>query len=220
MADERNSGSPGAAPRRGPPRKGEPTARERILATASKLFYRDGIRAVGIDTVLAESGVAKASLYRVFPSKDALIAAFVTERDQTFWARWDAVAAQYADDPRGLLRALLVGMAERINGSGFRGCPFLNVSTEFPDDAHPGRIVARANKDEMRSRLAEICARTGAPDPDRTAGQLLLLINGAYVTGQMAPDADLARNLIDAAERLIGWRSVQGVERHRARSRR
>jgi AcrR family transcriptional regulator len=201
MANEKTSDVPS---RRGPPRKGEPSARDRILATASKLFYRDGIRAVGIDTVLAESGVAKASLYRVFPSKDALIAAVIAERDQTFWDRWDTVADQYADDPRGLLRALLAGMAERINGPGFRGCPFLNVSTEFPDDAHPGRIVARANKDEMRSRLAEICARIGTTDPDRAASQLLLLINGAYATGQMASDAELSRNLTDAAERLIG----------------
>jgi AcrR family transcriptional regulator len=204
MTYEKDSASPGASPRRGPPRKGEPTARERILATASKLFYRDGIRAVGIDTVIAESGVAKASLYRVFPSKDALITAFVAERDQTFWVRWDAIAAEYADDPRALLRALLASMAERIGGPGFRGCPFLNVSVEFPDDAHPGRLVAHANKDEMRSRLAAICARIGTADPGRTAGQLLLLINGAYVTGQMAPDAELARNLTDAAERLIG----------------
>jgi AcrR family transcriptional regulator len=204
MAYEKDSASAGASPRRGPPRKGEPTARERILATAAKLFYRDGIRAVGIDTVLAESGVAKASLYRVFPSKDALIAAFVAERDETFWTRWDAVAAEYADDPRGLLRALLASMAERIGGPGFRGCPFLNVSTEFPDEAHPGRVIARANKDEMRSRLASICARIGVADPDRVAGQLMLLINGAYVTGQMAPDPDLARNLADAAERLLG----------------
>jgi AcrR family transcriptional regulator len=192
------------SPRRGPPRKGEPTARERILATATTLFYRDGIRAVGIDTVIAESGVAKASLYRAFPSKDALIAAFVTERDQTFWARWDALAAQYADDPTGFLKALLVSIAERINRPDFRGCPFLNVLTEFPDETHAGRRVARANKEEMRFRLSEICARTGTPDPERAAGQLLLLINGAYATGQIGPDAELSRNLTDAAERLIG----------------
>jgi hypothetical protein len=132
------------------------------------------------------------------------IAAVVAERDQAFWARWDAVAAEHADDPRGALRAILAGMAERIGGPGFRGCPFLNVSTEFPDDAHPGRIVARANKDEMRARLAAICARIGVADPDQVAGQLILLINGAYVTGQMAADPDLARNLTDAAERLTG----------------
>jgi AcrR family transcriptional regulator len=205
MADGRHANSTGAAPRRGPPRKGEPSARQRILATAGELFYRDGIRAVGIDMVLAESGVAKASLYRVFPSKDALIAAFVTERDQIFWARWDALAAQFAsDDPRGFLKALLLGMAERIGKPDFRGCPFLNVATEFPDAAHPGHIVARANKDEMRSRLVEVCARLGVIDPHRTAGQLLLLINGAYATGQMEPDANLARNLVEAAEQLIG----------------
>lgn len=203
MATKQNLTLPESSPRRGAPRKGEPTARERILATAVELFYRDGIRAIGIDTLIAESGVAKASLYRAFPSKDALITAFVTERDQAFWVQWDAIAAQYADDPRGFLSALLISMAERISQPDFRGCPFLNVLTEFPDDAHPGRRVARANKDEMRSRLAAICARIGTPDPDRAAGQLLFLINGAYATGQMAPDADLSRNLTDAAERLI-----------------
>lgn len=203
MDDDQNLGPSGSSPRRGPPRKGEPSARERILATASKLFYRDGIRAVGIDTVLAESGVAKASLYRAFPSKDALITAFVTEYDQAFWARWDALAAQYVDDPRAFLKAFLISLAERISRPDFRGCPFLNVSTEFPDDAYDARRVARANKDKLRSRLTEICSRIGIADPDRTAGQLLLLINGAYATAQMASDAELSRSLTEAAERLI-----------------
>lgn len=203
MAKDEDVAQPAAPPRRGPPRKGEPTAHERILATATRLFYRDGIRAVGIDTVIAESGVAKASLYRAFPSKDALIEAFVTELDQTFWARWDALAAQYPDDPRAFLKAILVSMAERINQPDFRGCPFLNVLTEFPDEAHAGRRVARANKDEMRSRLVELCARIGTPDPSRTSGQLVLLINGAYATGHSGFDPDLARNLADAADRLI-----------------
>jgi AcrR family transcriptional regulator len=204
MAYEKDSPAPDAPSRRGPPRKGEPTARERILSTAGTLFYRDGIRAIGIDTIIAESGVAKASLYRVFPSKDALIAAFVAERDQKFWVWWDALSAQYAEDPRALLNALLAGLVERINRPDFRGCPFLNVSTEFPDAAHPGSIVARANKDEMRLRLVGICTRIGTADPTRVAGQLVLLINGAFVTGQVAPDAELSRNLTDAAERLIG----------------
>jgi AcrR family transcriptional regulator len=203
MAKDENLAQPAASPRRGAPRKGEPTAHERILATAIRLFYRDGIRAVGIDTVIAESGVAKASLYRAFPSKDALVEAFVIERDQAFWARWDALAAQHPDDPRASLKAILASMAERINQPDFRGCPFFNVLTEFPDEAHAGRRVARANKDEMRSRLHELCVRIGTPDPDRTAGQLTLLINGAYATGHLGFDPGLARTLVDAAERLI-----------------
>jgi AcrR family transcriptional regulator len=204
MAGRKKSKTLAVPSRRGAPLKGEPSARERILATASDLFYREGIRAIGIDTVIAASGVSKASLYRAFDSKDALVAAFMTERDRMFWIWWDKIAAKHADNPRALLDALLEGVVSQINRVTYRGCPFLNMATEFPDDAHPGRIVARANKDEMRRRLAELCARIGVSHPERIAGQLMLLINGAYATGQMAGDADLRRNLVDAAACLIG----------------
>src|ERR1700722_4764464 len=82
----------GARPRRGAPAKGEVSARERILATASELFSREGIRAIGVDTVVERSGVSKTSLYRQFDSKDALIAAFAAEKDRLFWVWWDGVA--------------------------------------------------------------------------------------------------------------------------------
>ncbi len=202
MTDPDNSSPPSAA-RRGPPKKGEPSARERILATANELFYREGIRAIGIDTVIAESGVSKASLYRTFESKDALIAAFVAERDRLFWIWWNKIAEKHAHEPRALLDAVLVGTAKRIAQADYRGCPFLNMATEFPDTDHPGRVVARTNKDELRSRLASICARIGTPDANRAAGQLLLLINGAYATGQMAYDEELSANLLDAAARIV-----------------
>src|SRR5271168_3050378 len=114
----------GARPRRGAPPKGEVSARERILATASELFYREGIRAIGVDTVVEQSGVSKTSLYRPFDSKDALIAAFATERDRLFWAWWDGVEQQHAGDPRALLEALLSGVAEKIGRPAYRGCPF------------------------------------------------------------------------------------------------
>src|SRR5580704_16127902 len=103
-----------ARPRRGAPPKGEVTARERILATASKLFYRDGIRVIGVDTVVERSGVSKTSLYRLFDSKDALIAAFAAEKDRLFWTWWDGVEEQHAGDPGALLEALLSGIAEKI----------------------------------------------------------------------------------------------------------
>src|SRR5271168_4383698 len=122
----------GARPRRGAPPKGEVSARERILATASELFYREGIRAIGVDTVVERSGVSKTSLYRLFDSKDALIAAFAAEKDRLFWAWWDRVEEQHAGNPRAVLEALLSGIAERIGHPAFRGCPFLNLATEFP----------------------------------------------------------------------------------------
>src|SRR6266851_754291 len=108
-----------ARPRRGAPPKGEVSARERILATACELFYREGIRAVGVDTVVERSGVSKTSLYRLFDSKDALIAAFAAEQDRLFWARWDRTEEQHAGDPRALLEAQLSGVADRIGRPAF-----------------------------------------------------------------------------------------------------
>jgi AcrR family transcriptional regulator len=193
----------GVRPRRGAPPKGEVSARERILATASTLFYHEGIRAIGVDTVVERSGVSKTTLYRLFESKDALIAAFAAERDRSYWTWWDRIEEQHGDDPRALLEALLSEIARRIGGPAFRGCPFLNLATEFPDDNHPGRVIARANKEKMRARLATIVAKLGAADPDRTASQLALLINGAYVTGLMKEPADLRGDLVDAAMKLL-----------------
>lgn len=190
-------------PRRGAPPRGEASARERILATASELFYREGIRAIGVDTVAERSGVSKTSLYRVFESKDALIAAFVAEQDRLFWERWDRVEAQYADDPLVLLEELLSTLADRIVRPAFRGCPFLNLAAEFPDSSHPGRVIARNNKDELRTRLAAIVGKLGVRDPARTASQIALIINGAYVSGLIAEPADLKADLIDAAKKLL-----------------
>ncbi|MGD0105696.1 MAG: TetR/AcrR family transcriptional regulator [Rhodopila sp.] len=190
-------------PRRGAPPKGEVSARERILVTACELFYREGIRAIGVDTVVERSGVSKTSLYRLFDSKDALIAAFAAEKDQLFWTWWDGVEQQHAGDPRVLLEALLSGVAEKIGRPAFRGCPFLNLATEFPDQNHPGRAIARDNKEEMRARLAAIVAKLGVRDPNRTASQIALIINGAFVTGLMAEPADLRGDLIDAAMKLL-----------------
>ncbi len=206
-----------ARPRRGAPPKGEVSARERILATARELFYREGIRAIGVDTVVERSGVSKTSLYRLFESKDALIAAVAAEQDRLFWAWWDGVEEQHADDPRALLDALLVGIAKRIRHPAYRGCPFLNLATEFPDHNHPGRVVARGNKEEMRARLAAIVGKLGVGDPNRTASQMALIINGAYVTGLMEEPASLRGDLVDAAMKLLAFRPqpIAGLKRRR-----
>jgi AcrR family transcriptional regulator len=190
-------------PRRGAPPKGEATAHERILATASELFYREGIRAIGVDTVAERCGVSKTTLYRVFDSKDALIAAFAAEQDRLFWERWDRLEAQHADDPHALLESLLSSLADRIVLPVFRGCPFLNLAAEFPDSSHPGRVIARNNKDELRARLEAIVGKLGVGDPARTASQIALIINGAYVSGLIAEPTNLKADLIDAAKKLL-----------------
>jgi AcrR family transcriptional regulator len=153
----------------------------------------------------------------VFESKDALIAAFAAERDRSFWEWWDHVEAQHADNPHALLDALLSGIAERIGRPAYRGCPFLNLVTEFPDQNHPGRVVAKGNKEELRARLATIVAGLGVSDPSRVASQLALIINGAYVTGLFAEPADLRGDLVDAAHKLLApslpGRAIAGLYR-------
>src|SRR5260221_3667976 len=188
----------GARPRRGAPPKGEVSARARLLATEGDLFYRGGIRAIGVAMVVKRSGVWKTSLYRLFDSKDALIAAFAADKDRLFWTWWDRLEERHAGDPRALLEALLSGIAQRIGHSAYRGCPFLNLATEFPDDNHPGRVVGRGNKEEMRARLVTIVAKLGARDPNRVAFQIELLINGALITGLITQSADLRGELVDA----------------------
>ncbi|WP_321857261.1 TetR/AcrR family transcriptional regulator [Burkholderia cenocepacia] len=190
-------------PRRGAPRRGEPSARERLVETAIELFYQHGIRAIGIDAVLERSGVSKSSLYRTFASKDELIAAFADEQNRRFWVWWDAIVATHVGRPREQIEALFAGVAGLISSPQFRGCPFVNLATEFPDRAHPGTAIACDNKTEVRNRLHALCRDLGAADPIRLGNQLSLLMEGAYACALTLGSADLKQELVDAVRRLI-----------------
>ncbi|MBR7986794.1 TetR/AcrR family transcriptional regulator [Burkholderia cenocepacia] len=190
--------------RRGAPRRGEPSARERLVETAIELFYQHGIRAIGIDAVLERSGVSKSSLYRTFASKDELIAAFADEQNRRFWVWWDAIVAAHVGRPREQIDALFAGVAGLISSPQFRGCPFVNLATEFPDREHPGTVIACANKSEVRSRLHALCRDLGAGDPVRLGNQLSLLMEGAYASALTFGGVGLRQELVDAVGRLIG----------------
>jgi AcrR family transcriptional regulator len=174
--------------------------RDRILETASALFYRRGVRAVGVDLVVEEAGVAKTSLYRHFKTKDDLIAAFLEREDKDFWRCWDSVAEP--TDAKAELEAQLTWIGERVGRPNYRGCPQLNVAAEFPDPAHPARAVATAHKNELRRRLKQIAERLHARRPDELASQLALLINGAFVSSQIF-SADEATPVLLAASRAL-----------------
>lgn len=181
-------------------RKNSPM-REKVLDVASDLFYRDGIRAVGVDTIVAESGAAKTTLYRWFPTKDALVAAFLQRENEAFFAHWDKVAAAHVDQPRTELSAHLKWLAAYIAGPRYRGCPFLNMAIEFPEAGLPGRAVARANKAELRARLLVLAKKIGAPGS--LADQLVLLIDGAFANSQVLGKKGPAQALVDGGEALI-----------------
>jgi AcrR family transcriptional regulator len=177
-------------------------ARQRILDTASEMFYRDGIRAVGIDAIIARSGVAKMSLYRNFPSKDALVAAWLEDRNAFFWSRWERAEAAAGGDPRARLEAILDMVAATASHPKWRGCPFLNTGSEFPEP-HPAHAVIHAHKRAVRERLYALAAAASAGAPDLLAQQLQLLIDGAYSIGQsLGPDGPAA-TVVSAGRTLI-----------------
>lgn len=197
MKSKRKSGSAVAAPPEGS------SVRERLLDTAADLFYREGVRAVGVDLVVERSGVAKTSLYRHFPSKDDLVAAVLKRDDLTYWAHWDRIAEQPDQSAKGELSAHVEWIAQYIGRPEFRGCAFLNAATEFPSPDHPARRIALRHKEELRHRLGALTARLGIHDPDELADQLVLLIDGAYVNGQLRGNRGPVRSLPRAAAALI-----------------
>lgn len=177
--------------------------RRRILDTACTLFYQCGVRAVGVDLVVEKAGVAKTSLYRHFGTKDDLIAAFLEREDADFWATWDRIAGQHADDAAAELDAHLGWIGERVGRPNYRGCPQINVAAEFPDIDHPARKIAATHKLEMRQRLTGIARRLGVARPDELAGQLSLLINGAFVSSQIFQPAEATPLLLRMSHALI-----------------
>ena len=179
------------------------SARERILNVASDLFYHQGVRAIGIDTIIAAAGVAKMSLYRAFPSKDDLVAAYLERRNVEYWERWDRTIADCPDDPRAQLEGLLDTIMRRTLADAYRGCPFLNTATEFPGSTLPADAVIRAHKHELNTRLRALAAAAGARDPQALADQLQLLIDGAYTAGQAMGAEGPARALASAGQVLI-----------------
>ena len=117
------------------------------------MFYRLGIRAVGVETICAEAGATKMSLYRSYPSKDELVAAYLRDRNGKYWEWWDKTVAAHPKDARAQLVAVFESIASKTTRGDYRGCPFTNAAIEFPEPDHPGRAVAAENKRDLRERL-------------------------------------------------------------------
>ena len=180
-----------------------PDVRERILDTASALFYQRGVRAVGVDLVVQEAAVAKTSLYRYFPTKDDLIVAFLEREDLEFWALWDSVAGQHAGDPAGELDAHMRWIGARLARSNYRGCPQINVAAEFAEQDHPARQVAQRHMQALRARLQDIAQRLGVHQPGLLAAQLAVLVNGAFVSSALLSAEEATQVLREALQALL-----------------
>lgn len=180
-----------------------PRAAERIRAAAKRLFYRDGIRAVGIEAIIVEAGVTKPSLYRSYSSKDELAAAYLREIDAEFWQRFEAGKVVHPDDARAQLLSYLTGLAERASSDHYRGCGLTNAAVEYPETGHPARLVAEDAKHALRRRLHEMSAAMGARNPALLGDGLLLLVEGCFVSGQLFGSGGPAGAVAEIADRLI-----------------
>jgi len=180
--------------------------RERILDAADELFYARGLHAVGIDEIVARSGTAKTTLYAHFPSKDDLIASYLQRRSDEWRLYLNEELARRGGTPVERIDAVFAVLGEGCASPGFRGCPFINAAAEYPDPAHPGRVVADAHRQWVRDLLAGLAAEAGAAEPDALAGRLILLYDAAMVGAQFDPGGlapasarEAARTLVEAA---------------------
>lgn len=178
--------------------------RERLLRTAAGLFYREGITGVGVDRVLAEAGVTRATMYRHFPGKQALVVAYLELEDATIKQLFvDAGAAIGVDDPRALVEAVIEGIAQDATRLHTRGCPFINASAEYPDPDSPVRTVVRRHRDWFRGTLRDVLAAAGHPDPEDAAGALVLL-RDAMLVGNYLDGESVAGTFRATARRVAG----------------
>jgi AcrR family transcriptional regulator len=184
--------------------KPAPKAIDKIMRVARDLFYRQGIRAVGVDEIVRQAGVTKPSLYRSFVSKDELAASYLRRYEQEFWARFEAAVAAHPGDPRAQILDYFDGVGERARNAVHRGCGLTNACVEYPDGGHPARLVSEANKRELRRRFGVMARELGADDPQALGDGLLLLFEGTHITSQIFGADGPAASLAKVADRLIG----------------
>src|ERR1700757_4583104 len=177
-----------------------PTARERLLGAAHELFYNEGVHTVGIDRVIEQAGVAKASLYNTFGSKDELVRAYLEGRHARVSARITRYLERYAD-PRSRLLGVFEAQGEIFAEPGFRGCAFVSASAESP-----GEAVSRAAhdyRDWVRGLLTGLAREAGAAEPEKLGRQLHMIYDGASLSARMDRDPSSAVMARSAAETLL-----------------
>jgi AcrR family transcriptional regulator len=182
--------------------------RARLLAAAAELFYRHGIRAVGVEAIAEAAGTNKMTLYRHFASKDELLAEYLREMGKRGDECWGAYDEARPGDPLGQLRAWLADMAGHLESPDDRGCALANAAVELPDKAHPARRVIEELKLGQRDRLADLARGAGLSEPEALADELNLLLEGARVTAQSVGAEGLGARLIRMGEAMIAAHMV------------
>jgi AcrR family transcriptional regulator len=177
--------------------------RSRLLAVAAELFYRHGIRAVGVEAIAEAAGTNKMTLYRHFPSKDELVAECLRQFARESVQRWQLYEDAHPGDPRAQVRAWLADVANILADKNHRGCALANAAIELPDRTHPARRVVEEFKLGQRKHLTQLCRSAGLNDPEMLADELYLLLEGARVTAQSVGSEGLGARLTRMGEAMI-----------------
>lgn len=184
-------------------------ARSRLLGTATELFYAEGLHSVGVDRILAEAQVTRATLYRHFAGKDDLLVAYLRQADEAVRARISA-ARDGNPDPDDVIRAVSRTIADDIRGPGFRGCAFLNAAAEYPDPGHPVHRAVLEHRQWFLATMTELFTDTGKIDPEPAARHFVMLRDGAMAAGCLTDPEPIAATFLRGIEGLLGYRSRQG----------
>lgn len=188
-------------------KKPDAPAKIRILETADRLFYEDGIRSVGIDRLIGESGVTKATFYKHWGSKDRLILSYLEGRhegSQAFMAELIATL----EGPSVVIRSLTDAISAELVRPGFRGCPFINAAAEYPDSTSPARQLVSTHRDWYTDTLMGLLRQAGHPLPGDAADELMLARDGAMVGGYAGDPISSTAALRRIVERILAEAKV------------
>ena len=180
-----------------------PSARNRILTAASDLFYKEGVNKVGIDRIIAESGVAKMSLYNNFKSKDDLIAAYLEQFDQSWTPAFQKKVEELADEPTDQLLAIFDVLHGWFQKPDFRGCAFVNTSVELANPDHPAAQIAAKHKQMTMAYIESLAEAAGLQNAESLAFQIAILIEGAIALALMGQKEQAAVHAKAAAVVLV-----------------
>jgi AcrR family transcriptional regulator len=178
-------------------------AKDKILMIANDLFYQKGVRAIGVDRIIAEAEVAKTTLYRYFPSKDDLVVAYLEIQDWHFWRLFDEVVDRSPHEPKQQLLAIFSWIDELLASPDCHGCPFLMIAAEFPEIDYPGHQVAIAHNQKLRDRLTALADLAGIALAAELGATLSLLIDGAFAQRRLFKKHDNGVRLAKVARMAI-----------------
>lgn len=181
-------------------------ARNRLLGTASRLFYAEGLHSVGVDRILAEAKVTRATMYRHFAGKEDLVLAYLAEADRATRDNVEAGVAAAATD-EDAVRAVAKGIAGHIRSEGFRGCAFLNAVAEYADPTHPVHVAVLAHRQWFLDTVTELLARVGDAPAELDGRHFVMLRDGAMAAGCLSDPGPIGDTLIEAVDRIIRART-------------